>query len=173
MSDVWTRNRAWIALLTAVFISSACVPALQEHRDSEVEQVIPQGFADQGSDEPSTARTDWRAFFEDPNLQRLIEEALANNQELHILQQEIRIAASEVSARSGEVLPQAGVGVDAGAGKPGSYPLERHGPRAAFEGDGRVGTEYGIGVYATWEVDVWNKLRSATKAACISDKREA
>lgn len=151
--------------ILALGLGTGCVPQLKTKRDSQVEKVLPKAFADQEDPGTSSGVTDWRAFFTDPNLQSLIDEALANNQELHILEQEIQIAQSEVKARSGEPLPQVGVGVDAGFGKKGSYPVERTGPRAAFGGEGAVASEFGVGLYATWELDVWKKLRNATKAA--------
>lgn len=121
------------------------------------------------ADSTNTAHTQWRHFFDDPYLAALIDTALANNQELNMARQELEIAHNEVRARKGEYLPFVGLRAGAGADK-----VARYTNIGAMEATTEIkpGTEMpeplpdmAIGAYATWEADIWRKLRNARKAA--------
>ncbi|WP_324671292.1 TolC family protein [Hymenobacter sp. GOD-10R] len=122
-------------------------------------------------DTASTGRVQWKQFFTDPNLAALIDTALRNNQELNIAQQEIQIARNEVQIRKGEYLPFVGLGAKADAARPGRYTLQ-----GATEEEINIKPEhrnpeplqnYQIGAFASWEVDIWHKLRNARKSAAL------
>ncbi|MDZ4714896.1 MAG: efflux transporter outer membrane subunit [Cytophagales bacterium] len=120
-------------------------------------------------DTTNTARIQWGEFFSDPHLIALIDSALKNNQELNVVLQEIEIARNEVRARKGEYLPFVGLGGSAAVEKPGRY-TSRGSSEAAIEiMPGRETPDplqnYGVGAVATWELDIWKKLRNARKAA--------
>ena len=99
----------------------------------------------------------------------IIDTALINNQELNIIFQEIEIGKNEVRARKGEYLPFVGLRGSAGLEKQGQYTR----PGAVEENlEIKSGTpfpeplpDFMFGVYATWELDVWKKLRNAKKSA--------
>jgi outer membrane protein, multidrug efflux system len=112
---------------------------------------------------PEKSVKSWNLFYSDAQLNGLIAAALNNNQELHIIEQEIAIANNEVMARRGEYLPKVG----AGAG----YTIEKVGN---FTSQGRNDEATGVkevlhnkraGLFMNWEVDIWKRLRNATKAA--------
>ncbi len=111
----------------------------------------------------------WRSYFKDAYLSSLIDSALNKNQELNILQQEIEIAKNEVKARKGEYLPFVGLGGSIATDKVGRY--TRNGASEANI-DIKPGkktpdplSDFRGGAFATWEVDIWHKLRNARKAA--------
>ncbi|MNJ85369.1 Toluene efflux pump outer membrane protein TtgI precursor [compost metagenome] len=124
----------------------------------------------QGSqDTLNSAKTQWNHFFKDPDLITLIDTALKNNQELNIVMQEITIAKAEVRAKKGEFLPSANLQVGAGVDKVGRY--TRNG---ALEANNQIapGKEFPepmsdmiVGVNASWEIDIWRKLRNSRDAA--------
>jgi NodT family efflux transporter outer membrane factor (OMF) lipoprotein len=123
---------------------------------------VPDTFGDAPEAENS-ARLDWREFFADPHLVALIDAALANNQELNINVQEMLVASNEIMSRRGEYMPSLGVQGGAGVDRVGRYTSqgqgdERHGVPANLQG-------YSFGLYASWEVDVWSRLRNAASAA--------
>src|SRR5690606_8838920 len=102
------------------------------------------------------------------NLQALIQEALQNNQELNIILQEIEIERNEVSAKKGEYLPSVGIKAGAGLDK-----VSRYTNIGAMEANTEIepGREmpeplldFGLGLQAKWETDMWGKLHNATKA---------
>jgi efflux transporter, outer membrane factor (OMF) lipoprotein, NodT family len=156
----------YIGLACIPFIYAACkVPALVEKTENKA---VPAGYND-SQDSTNTATVKWREYFTDPYLTALIDTALKNNQELNITLQEIAIARNEVKARKGEYLPFIGVRGSAGLEKVGRYTS-----RGASEAttDIKPGKEmpdplpdFLVGLYANWEVDIWNKLHNAKKAA--------
>ena len=122
-------------------------------------------------DTASTGKVQWKQFFTDPNLAALIDTALQNNQELNIALQEIQISRNEVQIRKGEYLPFLGLGAKAEAKRPGRYTLQ-----GATEENINIKPEqrnpdplqnYQIGAFASWEVDIWHKLRNARKSAAL------
>ena len=120
-------------------------------------------------DSASTARMQWQQFFTDPNLTALIEAALQNNQELNITLQEVEISRNEIRARQGEYLPFVGLGARADVEKVGRYTLQGATEEQVDIKENRRTpdplTNFQLGAFATWEVDIWHKLRNAKKAA--------
>ncbi len=129
---------------------------------------VPASYSN-SADSANTVTFPWRSFFTDPYLVSLIDTALKSNQELNITLQEIEIARNEVRLRKGAILPTAGLRAGTGIEKVGRYTSQGAGNAAT---EITPGTEipdplgdFSIGLYATWEVDVWKKLRTAKKAA--------
>lgn len=131
---------------------------------------VPSSYG-HSQDSTNTAKISWKIYFSDSNLVSLIETALKNNQELNITLQEIEISKNEVRARKGEYLPF--VGLQGGAG------LERI-PKYTWRGSVESNldlktnkepiesqSDYSFGAYASWELDVWKKLRNAKKSAVM------
>lgn len=120
-------------------------------------------------DTANTALLKWKEYFSDPNLIALIDTALQNNQELNITLQEIEISKNEIRTRKGEYLPFLGLKAGAGVDKTGQY--TRNGA-VEHNLDIKPGQEFPeplpdfmFGANATWEVDIWKKLRNAKKSA--------
>jgi NodT family efflux transporter outer membrane factor (OMF) lipoprotein len=149
-----------------LLVVTACkTPELAE---KAVQTNFPEHYAGV-EDTTNTATIQWRAFFTDLYLQALIDTALAHNQELNITLQEIEVARNEVRARKGEYLPFVGVRGAAGVDKVGRY-TSRGSSEATT--DIMPGTptpdplqDYLLELYASWEVDIWHKLRNAKQAA--------
>ncbi len=156
-----------IAVLS-LFYSACTIPTGMVPRNER--KAVPETFRG-STDSVNQAKVRWRDFFTDPNLVALIDTALHNNQELNIVLQEINVARNEVRARKGEYLPfvnlMGGAGVERAArytragtvdetmeiepGKPIPTPLP----------------DYLITANATWQVDIWKKLRNAKKSAML------
>lgn len=120
-------------------------------------------------DTTNSAHMQWRAFFKDPNLISLIDEALKNNQELNIMMQEINIANNEILGRKGAYLPMVGAGLGTGVEKVGKYTSQGASDERSEITEGKkvpaVLPNHRLGVDMVWEVDIWKKLRNAKKAA--------
>ncbi|PZX50451.1 NodT family efflux transporter outer membrane factor (OMF) lipoprotein [Algoriphagus ratkowskyi] len=136
----------------------------------DVNNTTPESYANSPQDTSNiVTEVKWQEYFTDANLIALIDTALSNNQELNITLQEIQIAQSEIRIRKGEILPSLGLGAAAGVDKVGRYTSQ--GANDANT-DIKPGMEmpeplqdYMLGAYATWEVDIWHKLRNAKKSA--------
>ncbi|MCB9244825.1 MAG: efflux transporter outer membrane subunit [Flavobacteriales bacterium] len=161
------RTIAIALLFSSVFIG--CVP--QKALIREPTKPIPEFYLGHARDTINSAIGSWKDYFRDPMLLRLIDTALKNNQELNILIQEIEIARNEVMARKGEYLPAAGLYLGSGMDRSARY--TRFG---ALEDELEIkpGTAFpeplgdlNLGAGATWELDIWRKLRNARKAAFL------
>ena len=148
------------------FALPSCAPSLEMR---EASQVVPGDYGKGAADSTNTAEVEWRTFFTDPYLNALIDTALSNNQELNIVMQEIEVARNEVRARKGEYLPFVGLQAGAGVEKVGRY--TRNGAvedNLNIDEDTRFPEplpDYLLGLHATWEIDIWKKLRNAKKSA--------
>ncbi|QQT29567.1 RND transporter [Sphingobacterium siyangense] len=162
------KNRLYHYTGFALFLLSlaACKPL--EIKQRAENRTVPGKYSDADSDTVNTGKIKWNSYFSDPNLQGLIGQALANNQELHIMLQEIEIAKNEVSAKKGEYLPSVGVKVGAGVDKVSRYTNIGAMEKNTEIEPGREMPEplfdFGVGVQAQWETDIWGKLHNATKA---------
>ncbi|MCA8971086.1 MAG: TolC family protein, partial [Planctomycetes bacterium] len=164
-------SRALIAAALSVTLGG-CVPYLGALEPRPVDLTMPPTFPGSDATAPakSVALTSVRDFFQDEKLVALIEQALANNQELKMLATEIGIANSEVLEKRGEYLPKISAGASAGVEKVGRYTSQGASDEndPIEEGTTKVPENLGdfrAGFQATWEIDVWNRLRNATKAA--------
>jgi multidrug efflux system outer membrane protein len=100
---------------------------------------------------------DWREFFDDPRLQRLIELALENNRDL-------RVAALRVEEfRARYRIERAGL--FPGAEGHASYTRQRFSGSAANFLGGTTLTTYNLNVGAAYEVDLFGRIRSLKKEA--------
>lgn len=161
-----------ISLLCFCLALQGCIPNVDIDAQKEKSAItlpgdFPEGVKDDDKEKAAAkqfkAQDSWQMFFTDDHLHGLIETALKNNQELHILEQEIAIAGNEVTARTGEYLPKIGAG--------GSYDMDRVGK---YTSQGKNDEDIGLskvlrnreaGFYASWEVDIWKRLRNAAQSA--------
>jgi NodT family efflux transporter outer membrane factor (OMF) lipoprotein len=144
---------------------SACVPAIVQ---KTAKTTVPENYGT-STDTTNTASVGWNDFFSDPYLNALIDTALTNNQELNITLQEIEILQNEVRARKGEYLPFVGVQGAAGVEKVGRYTHQGASDATTEFEPGKEMPDplqdYLLGAFASWEVDIWRKLRNAKKSA--------
>lgn len=165
----------WLMVLASCLSLGACIPTPPQGLAREARTDVPSTFGGEapegtGGDTdaeaappPSSARVDWHDFFEDPHLVALVEGALENNQELEIAVQEMIVANSEVMARRGEIFPSLSAGVGAGVERAGRYTSQG-------QSDESLGIapdlpRFGVGLQASWEIDVWSRLRDSADAA--------
>lgn len=111
----------------------------------------------------------WRDFFPDPVLAGWITTALTNNQELHILLQEVAAARAETRARRGALFPFVNLGGSAGLEKVGARTRNGAVEENLEIEPGRRFPEplpnYAVSADLDWEVDIWRKLRHERDAA--------
>ena len=122
-------------------------------------------------DTTNEANINWKEFFEDPYLSGLIDVAIVNNKEVNIMAQRINIAKNEIQARKGEYLPFVNFGAGADVGKVGRYTRNGAVEENLEIKEGKAFPDplanYQFGLYSSWELDVWKKLRNATKVAAM------
>ena len=155
----------YLALASLLLTVSACAPTLVGRKANTT---VPTQY-NNVQDTTNAAGIRWGEYFADPYLRALIDTALINNQELNIILQEIDIAQNEVRVRKGEYLPFVNIQAGSGVEKVGRYTFQGATEAATNIEPGREIPDplpdYFIGAFASWEVDVWHKLRNAKKAA--------
>ena len=102
------------------------------------------------NDTASIGAMPWNDIFKDTKLQALIEEGLANNTDLASAQ--LRVEEAEATLRTAKLalLP--------------SFALAPQGNVSSFDG-GKATQTYSLPVTASWEIDVFGRMRNARKQA--------
>jgi NodT family efflux transporter outer membrane factor (OMF) lipoprotein len=146
------------ALLATTGLLSACAstgPATDaETSASAAESLppVPPGWTS-AREKVGDVKVGWIAAFGDPELEKLVEEALRNNRNL-------RAAAANVR-RSWALARQAGSprlpSVNGSAGAQRNQPLENGG-----------NSSFSLGLQASYEVDIWNRIAAGERAAVES-----
>ena len=119
----------------------------------------PASFRAQTSlnDAGSLADLPWWSVFNDPVLQGVIDEALANNLDIQVAVARVEQARALVGVAKSEALPQ--LGYEALGGAQGTYlPLPNGARPITYSGGGG-------GVSAPWEIDIWGRIKRSTEAA--------
>jgi multidrug efflux system outer membrane protein len=129
---------------------------------------LPARFQDQ-KDAASIANINWRQYFTDSLLLKLIDTAIANNIDLQTALQRIEVSRSSVKLANGALLPKVDLNVGAGIRKFGLYTMDGAGNASTEIRPGQIVPEhlpdYYVGLQASWEVDIWGKLRNQRKSA--------
>ena len=110
---------------------------------------VPDAFVAEGSGEMAPLPANFIKAFNDPQLDALVEEALANNLNLQASASQVTAAGGLVTQASAQMKPvvgAAGEAVETGFG--GSQVTETQGA-----------------VAISWELDIWGKIRAQTDAA--------
>jgi multidrug efflux system outer membrane protein len=164
-----TKN---ILIASSVFISlvlvGACkIPAITT---KAVSKNMP-GTYTSSSDTTNDGVISWRNYYQDQFLTSLIDSALVRNQELAITLQEVEARKNEIRARQGEYLPFVNLAGAGGIDKTGRYTWDglaeedlKNNPSTAPKHIG----DFMLGAYASWELDVWKKLRTQKKSATLN-----
>jgi outer membrane protein, multidrug efflux system len=157
------------AIGATLLLAAGCsLPPSLVHRQEN--KTIPAAYNTQ-NDTINSGKIKWKSFFTDPYLNALIDTALQNNQEYNIMMQEINIAQNEIRGRKGEYLPFLGIGAGAGVDKSGRYTrngaLEKNLRLDPGKENPEPLPDFMIGLNASWELDIWKKLRNAKKSAVL------
>lgn len=150
-------RRSLLSLAVASILLGGCslIPDYQRPA-SPVESLWP---SEAGGAQTATAAADldWRAFFKDPALQSLIDTALANNRDLRVAALNVEAYAAQRQIQRSALFPS--VTADGGATRqrlPGSL---------SSSGDPSISSQYSATVGASWELDLFGRLRSLDEQA--------
>jgi multidrug efflux system outer membrane protein len=126
---------------------------------------VQDRFPGGGGGRLTAADTGWRAMFTDPRLQALIALALANNRDLRVAVLNVEVARAQYRIQRAQLLP----GVD-GLGAVTHFTGGGFAPTTSSRGTGSSSanifppTLYALGLNASWELDLFGRVRSLTKA---------
>ena len=150
-------RRSLLSLAVASILLGGCslIPDYQRPA-SPVDSLWP---SEAGGAQTATAAADldWRAFFKDPVLQSLIDTALTNNRDLRVAALNVQAYAAQRQIQRSALFPS--VTADGGATRqrlPGSL---------SSSGDPSISSQYSATVGASWELDLFGRLRSLDEQA--------
>ena len=143
-------------LLVAVLTAMVCACALKappEHKDIRGEALpnleVPAQWAAKGGSAGGVARG-WLATFKDERLDALVREAIVNNPDLRVAAARIEQAAAHTKLAGATLYPQVNV-------------MARGGGKMSGDASGLEGA----GIFASWEIDLWGRVRSLREAASL------
>jgi multidrug efflux system outer membrane protein len=146
-----------LILITLGFLLSGCMIGPDYHRPA-VE--IPQSYRFEDKEVRDTANTDWWKEFQDPTLDSLIDEALANNKNVKAAAANIEAAAGVLMQTRAPLFPQV------------SYNGSAERARASEMGASRLTSivanpqsNFQVFAGANWEIDLWGRIRRLSEAA--------
>ena len=163
-------NNIKIFTISCLFLllNSCGIPKVTT-KENSVE--LPSKFNVTTVDSSSAAEIKWKNFFDDENLNQLIDLALVNNKELNILLQKVAITGNEVQIKKGEYLPNLNLGAGADLEKVGKYTRNGSVEENLNIKEGEKFPDplenYQVGLYSSWELDIWKKLRNSKKVAVM------
>ncbi|MGZ8903039.1 MAG: TolC family protein [Methylobacter sp.] len=132
------------------------------------EKEIPASFPQQKST-TTIANINWRQYFADAHLVKLLDTAIRNNIDLQTALQRIEISRSSVKLANAALLPRVELVVGGGVQKFGLYTMDGAGNASTEITPGRIVpenlTDIFLGLQSSWEVDIWGKLRNQRKSA--------
>ncbi|WDF68461.1 efflux RND transporter permease subunit [Sphingobacterium oryzagri] len=161
-------------LLAIGFLASCGMPKKLEKQTATQLPAAFQHDSVAPVDTLSIATQPWQEVFSDKNLKGLIDTALLYNYDLQQAIKRIEIAQASFKQRKAALLPSLDAAADAGLRKYGFYTEQGIGNYDTnFSGNlredemipGPAVPDYFIGVRASWELDLWGKLKSQKYAA--------
>lgn len=151
-------NKSILTLSIALALGGCSLIPDYQRPTAPVADAWPVGAAYREAATPAAALPEWRSFFRDPALQRLIEVALDNNRDLRVAALNVEAYQALHRIQRAELFPQ----IDArGSGTRQRLPAE-----LTRTGSADTNGEYGATVGVTdWELDLFGRLRSLNQAA--------
>jgi len=114
-------------------------------------------------DTTTIANIPWREYFNDPFLQALIDEGLANNYDMMIVTERIKQAEAALGMARAAYFPNVAL-----VGNVQQNMLSNRGPQTGVAKDKKVlgyhSETYSLGLAFSWELDVWGKLNRQSRS---------
>ncbi len=160
-----------------VVIASVLSCSVPQKLEKETPAALPAAFAQDSvptDDTATIAHRPWQEVFSDPALKTLIDSALVYNYDLQQAIKRIEIAQASFKQRKAALLPSLDLAAEAGLRKYGFYTEAGIGNYDTnFSGnlkdDEKIPEpavpDYFIGVRASWELDLWGKIRNQKNSA--------
>lgn len=136
---------------------SACMVG-PDYRRPEID--APAAFQYAPADATDTSGTRWWEQFKDPALDQLITEALAHNTDVAIAVANVEQASAILTQTRSALFPQIGYGGTAEREK-----IREPSFAALIPGFDNPADSYEAGLTASWEIDLWGRIRRLTESA--------
>jgi NodT family efflux transporter outer membrane factor (OMF) lipoprotein len=135
-----------VAALALAGCALKSLPPREETVSQAIPNVAPPSQWVAGGSAAAVAES-WLAAFNDPWLNELVKEAIAYNADLRIAASRVDTAAAYLAAAKSPMWPQVNL-------------LARGGGKMSGDSSGLSG----VGLFASWELDLWGRVRAVTRA---------
>ncbi|HEY2630712.1 MAG TPA: TolC family protein [Usitatibacter sp.] len=138
------------ALLAALALG-ACALQDPPARDDVLKEAVPNATTPPqwaGGSTAGAVADDWLATLHDPRLDALVKEAIAYNSDLRVAAARVDVAEAQLAGVKSPIYPQVNL-------------MGRGGGKMSGDSSGLQG----VGLFASWELDLWGRVRSAAKAS--------
>lgn len=162
------NNLIYILILSGVLLSCKTT----ELTTKTINNKLPKNYV-LNNDSASAKLLKWRELIFDKHLVSIIDTALKHNFDLKIALQKIEISRAGIKFAKGIRLPEIGASASVGQRKFGEYTMDGVGNY-----DTKFSTnindkqqipnplpDYYVGLQASWEIDLWGKLKNKKRAA--------
>lgn len=160
-----------MCLVIAISLAG-CQRFVPEYAERAGEAVDTQ--VELGGEEPRPERLQWFTFFDDADLRNLVRRALTENATLETAWSRLQEAQAVAEAARSHLLPQIGASGGVRRSKQRGLPLGFGGQLPQGPGSGigesetRQLTIYNASLAASYEVDIWGRIRSRAEAANLA-----
>ncbi|MBE9466647.1 TolC family protein [Dyadobacter subterraneus] len=128
--------------------------------------IIPKNYLDRKDDTVSIAKIPWKIFFKDPILNHLLQEGIANNNDLAVAVKNIETAAQVVSQVKLGNYPAIALQISANLNRPSENSLNGL-TLNKFLQTSHI-EDYTAAPVISWEADLWGKIKSQKAIALAS-----
>lgn len=149
MNTKHTKGLILLGVILSIGFSSC--QFVNKYKSPEVE--TSNLFRDETSTDTTTiASLSWKEYFQDPLLQALIHEGLENNYDMRSAVERIKQAEAQLTMAKAAYFPDFALVGNV-----------NHARQSSINGEnkdvlGYHGTQYSLGIAASWELDVWGKI---------------
>ncbi len=151
------RRRCALATLAAALLAAGCTVGPNYVRPTVD---VPPAWRIDVATADELANTRWWRQFDDPVLDQLIEQALANNRDLLIAAARVDQFIGQLTTTRAQFFPQLGYGADASRNR-----ASRVGVPALPPGADPYSTLYQGALSAQWQIDLFGRVARQTEAA--------
>jgi len=159
----------WPVIFLAIVAGCKPVQVVREQNSLVMPRNFDVGTTIVGSDSSNVGSIQWRKFFRDSNLQSLLDTALAANFDLSIATQRLRQLQAGVLAAEAPLYPTVLANGSASLRRFGLYTMDGAGNASTDILPGKLVPEhlpdFFMAAQASWEIDLWGKLRNLKQAA--------
>lgn len=147
----------YLSVLPFLAVATACTTMAPDYERPNVDNIVAEtyaGIAASTADETAVTRLGWSEFFADERLKALIETGLENNRDLRVAILSVEQIRARYDIQWAELLPNIGGN--------GSFTRSRTNEYLAPYGKAVTSNTWQLGVAASYEVDLWGRVRSMT-----------
>jgi multidrug efflux system outer membrane protein len=157
--------RSFLMIGVVAFAAGCTMMPRYRRPSAPVSQTWPNNNVSNAETNAPVTDLDWRVFFDDPRLKYLIQLALDNNRDLRIAALRVEQARAQYRIQRAELLPSFQGNANLVREKLSPALLEQASGSASAPAGGVAITTYDVDVGASYELDLFGRVRSLKKEA--------